>query len=396
MANQEHVGRLKAGVEKWNEWRVKNKGDLPDLRGAHLRGANLHGVNFTGTHLQGVDLGQANLCEANLEGAHLSRARLSDTNLRRASLKDAILKEANLCGANLCEAKLEGAHFQMANLTSANLQGANLTRAGLRWANLTSANLQVANLHGANLYDADFREVSLRGADLHEARLGGTVFFDTDLKDVLNLESCKHATSSTIDHLTIKKSGMLPTIFLHGCGLPDSLIEYYPSLLNQSISFYSCFISYSHDDKIFARRLHDQLQGRGIRCWLDEHQILAGDDIYAEVDKGLKLWDKVLLCASKASLTSEWVAREIDHALEREMILTKKRKKPVLSIIPLNVDGHLFEWGHPHAPALRKRLASDFVGWETDNSKFEAAFEGIVQALQANDTARETPPESKL
>jgi hypothetical protein len=25
-------------------------------------------------------------------------------------------------------------------------------------------------------------------------------------------------------------------------------------------------ISYSHEDKLFARRLHDTLQGRGIRC----------------------------------------------------------------------------------------------------------------------------------
>ena len=42
------------------------------------------------------------------------------------------------------------------------------------------------------------------------------------------------------------------------------------------------FYSYSHADKSFARRLHDGLQGRGIRCWLDEHQMVPGQDIYAE------------------------------------------------------------------------------------------------------------------
>jgi len=62
------------------------------------------------------------------------------------------------------------------------------------------------------------------------------------------------------------------------------------------IQFYSCFISYSHEDKPFARRLHDTLQGQGIRCWLDEKQILPGDDIYEHVDRGIRLWDKVLLC----------------------------------------------------------------------------------------------------
>src|SRR4051812_37529975 len=93
----------------------------------------------------------------------------------------------------------------------------------------------------------------------------------------------------------------------------DKLIEYLPSLLiDNPIQFYSCFISYSHTDKSFARRLHDQLQGRGIRCWLDEHQLLPGDDIYEQVDHGIRLWDKVLLCCSKASLTSWWVDNEIN------------------------------------------------------------------------------------
>ena len=55
---------------------------------------------------------------------------------------------------------------------------------------------------------------------------------------------------------------------------------------------------YAHEDKLFARRLHDALQGRGVRCWLDEKQMLPGDDIYEQVDRGIRLWDKVLLCCS--------------------------------------------------------------------------------------------------
>jgi len=48
----------------------------------------------------------------------------------------------------------------------------------------------------------------------------------------------------------------------------------------EPIQFYSCFISYNHTDKSFARRVHDTLQGRVIRCWLDEKQMIPGDDIY--------------------------------------------------------------------------------------------------------------------
>jgi hypothetical protein len=49
--------------------------------------------------------------------------------------------------------------------------------------------------------------------------------------------------------------------------VPENFITFHRSLVNNPIEFYSCFISYSHDDKSFARRLHDQLQMRGIRCW---------------------------------------------------------------------------------------------------------------------------------
>jgi hypothetical protein len=84
-------------------------------------------------------------------------------------------------------------------------------------------------------------------------------------------------------------------------GLPDEFIAYIRLMVGRAIEFYSCFISYSHEDKLFARRLHDALQGRGVRCWLDEKQMLPGDDIYEQVDRGIRLWDKVLLCCSRHS-----------------------------------------------------------------------------------------------
>jgi TIR domain len=48
-----------------------------------------------------------------------------------------------------------------------------------------------------------------------------------------------------------------------------------------------------------ARRLHAQLQGRGIRCWLDEHQLLSCDDLNDQIDRSIRFWDKVLLCCSR-------------------------------------------------------------------------------------------------
>src|SRR5262249_39370240 len=155
-----------------------------------------------------------------------------------------------------------------------------------------------ADLSEADLSRADLSGAKLMHANLNGTTLGDTIFGNTHLTDTRGLDACYHLGPSTLDFRTLESSGMLPLVFLRGCGLSERLIEYLPSLLNQPIAFYSCFISYSHADKSFADRLHDQLQERGIRCWLDHHQVLPGDDIHEQVQRGIKMWDKVLLCCS--------------------------------------------------------------------------------------------------
>jgi hypothetical protein len=146
--------------------------------------------------------------------------------------------------------------------------------------------------------------------------------------------------------------------------------------------YYSCFISYSRQDKDFARWLYDSLSAAGIQCWLDEKMIAAGDKIVNEIDKGIKHRDKVLLCCSENSLNSWWVNDEISKTFDKEEKLWKERNQEILVLIPLNLDGFLFKWDGAVANRLKDRLAPDFEGWQNGLERFQKEVDGIIKALE--------------
>ena len=230
------------------------------------------------------------------------RSQAGNTHI---ALSGVDLRETNLFMADLSNADLSGAHLSEANLGGANLGGADLTRAILHDATLIGANLTRARLIGANLLGAGVTDVDLNGAHLFETTLS-----NVDLSGCKNLELIVHGGPSTIDIRSPQRSGPLPLTFLRGVGLPDKLIEYLPSLLNQPIQHYSCFISYSTKDDDFARRLHADLQNKGVRCWFAPHDMKIGAKILGTLDEALRTREKVLIVLSEASIGSGWVEDE--------------------------------------------------------------------------------------
>lgn len=153
MANREHLDQLSQGVDHWNEWRKKNLGLRPDLRGANLSCASLS--------------------KADLRGANLISANLSWANLRKADLRAANLRGANLSWANLKGADLNCTYLGKTDLKGANLGGANLGGADLREADLKGANLWCAQLSGTNLENANLSECSIYGISAWNLKLEG-------------------------------------------------------------------------------------------------------------------------------------------------------------------------------------------------------------------------------
>jgi hypothetical protein len=369
MANRKHLAILKKGVAAWNKWREEHPEVRPNLSSAHFGGTNLGGADLSGAGLFRADLSGAKLRCANLVVADLGAANLTDADLRGANLGEADLFEANLFGANLVEAHLAGA-----NLGGANLGGADLTGADLNLVNLTGADLGRANVS--------------------KAHFGWTVFVNNDLSKTKGLATADHIGPSSIGIDTIFRSGgKIPEVFLRGAGVPDSFITYLGSLAGRPIQFHSCFISYSSRDRQFAKRLHEGLQAKGVRCWFAPEDGQGGGKLHEQIIAAIRLHDKLLLLLSENSMRSEWVKIEILNARKRE--LTEGRR--VLFPIGLADYETICGWkcidantGDDLAIDVREYFIPDFSNWKNHRS-YQKAFDRLLRDLQAEDSKRPSP-----
>jgi hypothetical protein len=163
--------------------------------------------------------------------------------------------------------------------------------------------------------------------------------------------------------------------------LPDSLIDYLPSLRGDPIQFYSCFISYSATDQTFVERLHADLQNKGVRCWFAPHDLPIGAKIWDAIDDAIRLRDKLLVILSEASIASDWVEDEVNKAYAQE----RERKETVL--FPIRIDDAVMTTPEPWARKLRdQRNIGDFRGWRNP-TEYQKSLERLLRDLRASGTA---------
>ncbi len=77
MAEQEHLGILKQGVEVWNRWRGDHLKIRPNLRGIDFRHSSLKGADFRAVDLRGARFMEADLTKVDFYHADLSYANLT-------------------------------------------------------------------------------------------------------------------------------------------------------------------------------------------------------------------------------------------------------------------------------------------------------------------------------
>jgi len=80
------------------------------------------------------------------------------------------------------------------------------------------------------------------------------------------------------------------------------------------------------------------------------------------IERGISIWDKVLLCCSKSALEeSLWVDREIEAALVKEERLYRESGRRITALIPLDLDGFVRLWRGGKSAHLQRRFILDFT-----------------------------------
>lgn len=317
MANREQVDLIKQNINAWNAWRLEHSDIRPDLSGANLSGANLF---------------HADLRRANLTRADLTRADLSKSDLTRADL----------------------------------------FRADLSGADLTRADVSGADLFQANLFRANLSEVNFTGT-----RLAYTIFAWVDLCHANGLETVFHQGPSSVDVNTVTlPQGDTRVHFLRGVGFPDTFIDYLPSLLTMPLQYHSLFLSYANQDEALARRLYQDLQNKGVRCWMAPHDLRPGDYHHSRIDEAIHLHEKTLLLLSEHAVNSSWVKHEVQVALAREI------QQDCTVLFPLRLDGAVMHTSKDWAMRLREsRHIGDFTDWQ-EEAAYQQAFSTLLQHLK--------------
>lgn len=263
-------------------------------------------------------------------------------------------------------------------LSGANLSNANLSNADLMATNLVGANLSHTSLSKAKIIGTYFRNTNLEGADFSQAVMILAVFAEVDLSVARGLDAVDHRGPSTIGIDTAYKSkGNIPEVFLKGAGVDDTFITYARSLLGKPIQYHSCFISYSSKDEAFAKRLYADLQSNNVRCWFAPEDLKIGDKFRHRIDESIRIYDKLLLVLSEASLASTWVGYEVEKALNKE-------PEGIPNVLfPIRLDKAILTCETDWAKDIRKsRHIGDFEHWKNHDS-YQVAFERLLRDLKA-------------
>jgi hypothetical protein len=146
------------------------------------------------------------------------------------------------------------------------------------------------------------------------------------------------------------------------------------------------FLLHQHStkDQEFADRLYAGLQSNAVRCRFAPHDIAGGRKVHEQIDEATRVYDRLLLILSKASMNSSWMETEISKARKREL----REGRQMLFPVRLVEFQALRDWecfdadtGKDSAREIREYFIPDFNRWKEHDS-YKAAFDGLFEGSE--------------
>lgn len=116
------------------------------------------------------------------------------------------------------------------------------------------------------------------------------------------------------------------------------------------------FISYSIDDKPIADAMCATLESKGIRCWIAPRDILPGMDWGGSIIDAITTSRVMVLLLSSNSNTSAQVRREVERAVNKEVIILPFRIENISLSKPLEYHLSSTHWMDASTPPIENHL----------------------------------------
>ncbi len=153
--------------------------------------------------------------------------------------------------------------------------------------------------------------------------------------------------------------------------LPDIVREWKPLNPEEAIKAFieseyplRVFLCHSSKDKPTVRNLYRKLISEGFNPWLDEENILPGQDWRRAIESAVKQAETILVCLSLQALTKEgYVQQEIKRVLE----INEKRTNNSIFLIPVRLEDCM--------------VPESLSRWQWVNLFEKRGYERLIQAL---------------
>jgi len=115
------------------------------------------------------------------------------------------------------------------------------------------------------------------------------------------------------------------------------------------------FISHSSKDHDFTMLLAEKMKKDFIDVWVDDWELQAGDSIVQKVDEGISKSSFFIIVFSKYSIKSNWVLRELNSTLMRQLT------KDDIKILPILLEIEFDDMPPLMSETYAVRFSRDFI-----------------------------------